>query len=226
MDNKERNICVAIPHTGWLNWQVFTSNISLQLPPNTRLKYNLVGNCLIYDARERMAEYAMAENCDYILYLDSDMVLPSDAIMKMVNVLESTDYEVVTGMAFKRIPPFQPCFYTKVTYDAKEMKPCLESPVEFPDEGLLQLQGAGMACCMLKTSVFKQIPKPWFYPLPNLGEDLTFCIKMKQAGIKMCVDLTIDVGHIAIFPVGKEHFTQCYNDYKASQTTEPLFREV
>ncbi len=216
-------ICIGIPHTGLFHWQVLGSLLSLQLPKDTKIKYHLVGSCLIYEAREGIINFALKNECNYVLFLDSDMVLPSNALLKMVHALNTTEANIITGTAFKRTPPFQPCFYTKLSYNPKEMKPILESPVEFPKTGLIPLQGLGMACCMMKTSIFKNIEKPYFFPLPNLGEDLTFCLKAKQKNIKMYVDLSIDVGHVTTMPVKQEHYRACYEEYKRKNTGKPFF---
>jgi hypothetical protein len=217
-----KKIAVGIPHTGLFHWQTLMSLLSLKIPQGVQIKYHLIGSCLIYDAREKIVEFAIKEECDYVLFLDSDMCPPSDMIIKMLNVLENTDYKIVTGMAFKRTAPFQPCFYTKVAYDTKTLSPILESPVEFPDNGLIELQGMGLACCMIKTDIFKKLEKPYFFPLPNLGEDLTFSLKAKQKKIKMCVDLTLSVEHIATFGVTKEHFRLCYEEHKKKNEDNSL----
>lgn len=232
--NKTTNICIGIPHMGIFHWQTLSALLSLRVPPNCVIKYHMVGSSLVYEARDSIAKFAIENDCDYVLYLDSDMVPPSDMIMKMLNTFDQRpESGLVTGMAFKRIPPFQPCFYTKVTYDTKMMRPTLESPIEFPDEGLIEIQGCGMACCMIKTEVFRQVDaeligdrKHYFFPLPNMGEDLTFCLKAKHKAIKMYVDLSIDVGHISSMPIVRDHFRACYNEYKSKNTSEPLFKEV
>jgi GT2 family glycosyltransferase len=190
----------------------------------------MVGSCLVYEAREGIIQYALNNKCDYVLFLDSDMVLPPDALLKMFNILEKTDCQMVSGTAFKRIPPFQPCFYTKVGYDMgkdfTQSKPILESPIEFPSTGLMPVEGIGMACCLINTKVFSLIDAPYFFPLPKLGEDLTFCLKLKQKNVKMIVDLSIDVGHVTTMPVMQEHFRACYEEHKRINKDKPIFEAV
>jgi hypothetical protein len=155
------------------------------------------------------------------------MAMPSQSIVRMINVLESTEAEIVSGTAFKRVEPFQPCFYTKVSYKQEEniieSKPILESPCEFPKEGLLPVEGFGMACCMIDCEIFKKLKAPYFFPLPNMGEDLTFCLKAKHAGIKLFVDLSLDVKHIGDIEIGQEHYKLCYEEYKKLNTGQPMF---
>jgi hypothetical protein len=217
-------ICIGIPHTGLFHWQTISAILGLQIPKGYAVSYHLIGSCLVYDAREKIVEFAKNNDCKYILYLDSDMVPPNDMLFKMLEHLKNPDIDIISGMAFKRTPPFQPCFYTKLQYDSKKFEPYLESPVEFPDVGLLPIQGAGMACCMIKTELFNKIKKPYFFPLPNLGEDLTFCYKARiEANAKMFCDLSIDTGHIAQMPISKDHFKACFEEYKKTKNPSQIF---
>ena len=226
-EEKLITVCVGIPHMGLFHWQTVASLLSVKFPKNTKVAYHMIGSSLVYEARESIARYAIKNNYDYTLFLDSDMVPPNDMIPKMLNIFEQKpECGIVTGMAFKRTPPFQPCFYTGLRYDTKTMKPMLTSPIEFGKEGLIELEGCGMACCMIKTSIFSEIKQPWFYPMPNMGEDLTFCLKVNQKGIKIYVDLSIDVGHVSTMPITSDHFNACYQEHKKMNTGKPLFEEV
>ena len=211
---------IGIPHTGLFHWQTIMSLLSLRFPVNTQIHYHLIGSCLVYDARDNIVKFALENNADWLLFLDSDMVIPNDAVIKMA----AHDVDMITGMAFKRTPPFQPCFYTKASI-TKDYKPITESPIVFPDEGLVECQGFGMACCMIKMDVFKKINPPWFFPMPNIGEDLTFCIKARQAGFRMFCDLSINVGHVATIPIQKEHFIAARDQHAKENPNEPLFKE-
>jgi len=227
-----KKICVGIPHTGLFNWQTTISLLSLYCPKGYDVLYHMVGSCLVYDARDKIVKYARANECEYIVMIDSDMVVPKDMLLKFVYVLENDkDIDLITGTIHKRTPPFQPCWYTKLEYDLKEKKPILESPVEFPDKGIMPIAGTGMAGCVMRTSIFDKIDskskhESYFYPLPNLGEDLTFCLLARKTGSKMVCDLSIDIGHVASFPIGKEHFRACYDEHKKTEESEPLFTEV
>jgi hypothetical protein len=229
MSEKVKKICIGIPHTGIFHWQTLSAVLGLAIPKNYILNHHLVGSCLIYDARENIVKHAKSIGADYLLFMDSDMVPPADMLQKMVFNLESnSDFDAVSGMAFKRTPPFQPCFYTDVGYDTKALQPRLCSPIEWPKNGgLMQIQGCGMACCMLKMDIFDRVGNgPYFFPLPNLGEDLTFCLKMKSKGMKMYVDLSIDCGHVATMPIQSDHFIACYEERKRLGTDGLMFTEA
>lgn len=229
------DICIGIPHTGTFPWQTTMSLIGMILPKGYTAVYHLVGSCLIYDAREKIVEFARSKKCKYILMLDSDMVPPKDMLLKMVKCLDEKEKEnvdMVSGTIFKRTPPFQPCFYNKLEYDVENSKPTLESPIEFPDKGYIPLQGVGLAGCLIRTSIFDKIDKArtgklkdkYFYPLPNLGEDLTFCLIANKFG-HILLDLSIDIGHVSAMPITKDHFRSCYEEHKRLHPDKVIFEE-
>lgn len=221
---------IGIPHTGTFPWQTCMSLMSLKLPANTMIKYHLIGSCLVYDAREKIINFAENVNADWILYIDSDMVLPSDCLLKFVNAkLENKEIEIMGGMCFKRTPPFQPCFYTKARINPETKKPLLESPIDFPETGLIEVEGIGMACTFIRKSAWKKVKEKHespFFPYPGVGEDLSFCIRARMAGIKMYTDLSINVGHMAQMEIKKEHFFMARDEHMKNNPNKPLFEKV
>ena len=229
----ENKICIGLPHTGTFPWNTVMSLLGLKLPAGFKAVYHMVGSCLIYDARQKIVDFARESNCKYIVMIDSDMVVPTDFLLKGIGLLEGKEnIHVVTGTIFKRTPPFQPCFYTKVEYDMQAQKPRLESPVEFPDSGYIQLGGLGLACCVMKSSLFDVIDEKksahmngYFYPLPNMGEDLTFSLIARKCGAGLVCDLSIDVGHVSAMPIHVDHYKACYDEWKAKKDGSLLFGE-
>jgi len=202
--NGKKIICIGLPNTGTFNWQFVPCILSLQIPKGYCLNFNVMANCLVYDARERLAEYAVNIGATHLLFLDSDMVPPSHTIIS----LHEKNVDIISGKIFQRKYPYQPCFYTKARL-TKDYQPIMEGPLEpdkWPEVGAHGMEGVGMACTMIKTSIFKDIPKPWFFPAPAVGEDLAFCIKARKAGFKIYTDFGVDCGHIGEYVCTTESF--------------------
>jgi hypothetical protein len=167
-----------------------------------------IQHSLVYDGRQYIADQFLKSDCEYLMFIDSDMTFDPRAI----EILVSTNLDFVTAKAFKRVYPYQPCFYTKVQYNGDT--PHLESPVQY-GVGLLPIEGAGLACALIKRSVFEKIEAPYFFPLKNLGEDLTFCLKLKDAGIEMYCDTRVQFGHVGSSEILEDDFKRVYEDRKA-----------
>ncbi len=210
-------IFVAVPINRPIEFRVFESFLTMA---NNNRKHDfifgLTQNSLVYDARETLTDMFLKTDADAIMWIDSDMVFHPDSI----DLLYRHNVPYVCAKAFKRVEPYQPCFYSTVR-PLEDGQVYLESPVEY-GEGLLRIEGSGMACTLIRREVFEKLEKPYFFPKNGLGEDLTFCVKLKEAGIEMFVDTTIQFGHLAQIPIMESHFKAIYN---ANKNKEKLFVE-
>jgi GT2 family glycosyltransferase len=201
-------VMVGVPIHRPIEFKVFESFMRMtNRRTNILLEFSMISSSLVYDAREYIASEFLKSDCEYLMFIDSDMTFHPQSIEFLVK----HDKEFVTAKAFKRVKPYQPCFYTKVNIDeGSNQPPYLETPVGY-GEGLLPIEGAGLACALIKRSAFEKINAPYFFPLPHVGEDLTFCNKLKNAGVKMFCDTTLQFGHLAHKEVFEQDF---YEEYK------------
>jgi GT2 family glycosyltransferase len=177
------------------------------------IKFTMVSNSLVYEAREEIARQFMDSDCEYLFFLDNDMTFDPRTPL----LLARHKRDIVTAKAFKRVRPYAPCFYTKLDIrdDGKQL---MEVPIQYGD-GLLPIEGCGMACCLIHRSVFERTPKPWFFPMPQFGEDLAFCYRARQAGVELFCDTTIQCGHLGISQVIEGDFQQYIAAQKAAGKT-------
>ena len=70
----------------------------------------------------------------------------------------------------------------------------------YPDSGLIEVYAAGSAGMTIKKHVLDAIGDPWmeFTPVAGgvLGEDISLCRKIRNAGFKIHVDLDNHIGHL------------------------------
>ena len=211
MQDKVIKVMVGVPIHRPIEFKVFESFMRMtNRRTNIHLEFSMISSSLVYDAREYIANEFLKSDCDFLMFIDSDMTFHPQSIEFLVK----HDKEFVTAKAFKRVKPYQPCFYTKVIIDEeKNEPPQLETPVGYGD-GLLPIEGAGLACALIKRSAFEKINAPYFFPLPHVGEDLTFCNKLKKAGVKMYVDTTLQFGHLSQQEIFEKDF---YDEYQRSR---------
>lgn len=163
-------------------------------------------------ARNRIAQRALNMGVDYVLMVDNDVVLPKDALIRL---LEGED-DVCLGYYAHRNEDNRYSGRTCVCrmydeYGTAYYNYPLES--EYTPEELekelangttkLRIHGGGMGCALIRTDVFNRIRYPWYdwinYADDNRGmlsEDLYFCEKCKSEGIPIYTDTRVGCGHL------------------------------
>lgn len=181
-----------------------------------RVKMNLLMlmNTYVQQARNRLVEYALAEEHrpDYILFIDSDMRFPKDALFRAL----AHDKDVVAANYSTRKSPAE--FVGIATRNLPEGRhpddlrknrlPTLEEST-----GLEKADAVGGGFLLLKTHIFDDLPQPWFHieakpgTTDVVGEDVYFCRLLQEHGIEIWVDhdLSKMVGHIGSFIYKNEH---------------------
>ena len=150
---------------------------------------DIVSESLVYDARDKIAMDALGAEADYVMWLDSDIIYPADIIRK----LKSHNKDMVTGIYYKRTPPYTPCVY-KLEEDK------LQPYLDYPEDDFFKVEAAGFGCMLMKTSVIKTVHEKFggcFFPVNGVGgEDLSFIRRAKECGIEVWCDSSVKCGHI------------------------------
>lgn len=166
----------------------------------------------IDEARNRIAKIATDAKCDYIFFIDSDVLIQQGQLERLV----SWDKDAITGIYYMRAAPYYPLIRRKVAYR-------LYSPIE-PDTSieLMSIDGSGFGCFLLRTSILDKIEYPWFQfqyfrhmnKWRHIGEDLYFCEQLKNVGIDIYCDPIIQCAHI-----GTDVTIDMVNRYKDLRST-------
>lgn len=134
------------------------------------------------EAGEFQMPHAKADYTHQV-WVDSDQVWQPEQVLRLVD----HDLDVVSG-----------CIKTLDGDYAlhREHKRLGELP-----DGLFEVDSCGFGFVVIKRQVFERIPYPWFRLLPavdGLGddsEDVSFCRKVRDAGMKIMADADVCVGH-------------------------------
>lgn len=163
--------------------------------------FDYVSGYDVASARNLIGKQTKAESADYVLMVDNDVRLPSDALR---NLLEEP-VDVCLGFYAHRwgnvydgrtnVCRLGEYNYTDM-YNIEELRVLRESGVKRE-----QIHGGGLGCALIKASVFDQINFPYFqwthYADGNvLGEDLNFCERCKEKGIPIYVDPRVGCSHL------------------------------
>ena len=162
----------------------------LRLPKNN-CEVAYATSSLIYDARNALAEKAINENFDYVMWLDSDMVFKPDVIDRLM----AHKKEFVCGVYTTRKAPIKLTLFDLV-------QPGAFHAIEWCPNELFEIKGCGFGCVLMSTSLLKQVGEAFgrpFSPIVGMGEDLSFCYRVTALGKKMYCDGTIALGHVGKF---------------------------
>ena len=154
-------------------------------------KLKIEAGTLVYFARENLARYAIANHFSHVLWLDSDMVFDDE----IVEDLQFSGKEIVTGIAHSRRPPFSSCRFTEIFPGVEKWKG------DYPRD-TFKVAACGMACVLMSVDVLDKVRETFgtmFQPMTNpitYGEDVAFCWRASQVGYSIYAEPGVRVGHV------------------------------
>lgn len=209
-----KKILIAVPCMDMVSARFASSLATLKKGVGDCIVSFIIGS-LIYDSRNRLAEYAVRIDADYILWLDSDMTFPPDVLERMMKVMdENKDIDILTGLYFRRSTPFTPVAFDVLETDEKG-ELVFENMDDVPD-GIREVAGCGFGCVLMKTDCLFDIAGKegpvWFSPLANVGEDCAFCMRARKYGYKIYIDPSIEFGHMGYAAVTRQFYEATKGD--------------
>lgn len=167
----------------------------VQLHPVGETHIEFLPGSLIYVAREQLAAQAITMNADYILWLDSDVTFNPELLADLI----AHDKDFVTGIYFRRRPPFSPTIFSEVRYGETAEEYKAVNYDDYPLDSTFEIDACGFGAVLMKTQVMRDVLDQYgqgFTPMRGFGEDISFCIRAKQCGYKLWCDSSIKLGHV------------------------------
>lgn len=200
---------VAVPSLDTVPALFCQSLALLQRAGDTMIGFE-VGS-LVYNARNNLARQAVKAEADYVLWLDSDMVFAPDLLQRMLKVCTENDIDFLTGLCFRRKPPYTPCLFDKLE---KMGNGASYTAIMSVPDGRFKVGGCGFAGVLMTTDVLLSVMAKFdgrmFDPLPGFGEDVAFCWRARQCGYDIWCDSDIELGHVGNCIVTRKFF-EAYN---------------
>ena len=162
----------------------------------------------LYDARDRICRRTMREHFDYMLQLDSDMTFPPDALCKMLE----RDVDVITGIYVGKEENHKPVLFTELHKDDENCGPYARKHGmrELMKQDMFEVAGCGAGFLLVKEHVIRIMlihKHEWFKPYEGLGEDVSFCQRCTELGIKIWADNSFPMCHIKYIEYNIEDWT-------------------
>lgn len=147
---------------------------------------------------------------DYLLFIDSDQSFPADAMARLIRWQRPMVGTIIVQRKF----PHMPC----VGYGSPEEGYC--KLLRWPEGSLLDVDYVGMGFTLIAREVFEKLPdgNPFEriysdYSKSLCSEDVSFCVRVKQAGFPIVVDSSITIGHIGKFEYTPQFFINNHQNF-------------
>lgn len=187
VNNTKKRILIGVPTNKYVETQTMKSIYDLIVPDGYETELQFFYGYQIDQIRNLIADWA--KNYDYLFSVDSDIVLPKDALVKML----AADKDIISGLYIQRIPN---------THTLEIYREGKNVPIEQLGNGVVEIDACGFGCCLIKGGVFRKMVYPHFVYKSaidhrnTVSEDVYFCSKAKGAGFKVWADTSIQCAHI------------------------------
>ena len=188
-----KNVFIGLPVYGGYHPHFVHSLIPLLMGPPCSIKLGTcVGDSLVARARNKLVADFLATDCTHLLFLDSDMTFPYDALARLL----SHQKDIVGAT------------YVRRRFPHGLLGSKIDGSAEVPTTGLVQMAEMPTGCLLIKMDCFDLIEKPYFRHKVSgdhmIGEDILFCRTMTALGKEIwCdMDLSLQLGHL-----GQEKYT-------------------
>lgn len=206
MENNGRldvtRVLIAVPVHSYIENDCFKSIYELEIPEGVKVDFNFAAGYTVGIARNALTDYSLKKEYDYTLWVDADIVLPKNFLVKMLAIMkEKKDAFLACGYYNKKIIGATITELYGYTEDGKAIQNIKEQVL--PKEGVYEVQGCGLGCSLVKNSVMKEVLDKYKmcfeyrqHPGVLVSEDLDFCNKSKELGYKMYADVSMKCLHI------------------------------
>ena len=179
---------------------IFASNI-----PNIPIPRNVIGEIFhvwglpVDEARTRIVKEALERECDYLLFIDDDVILPYDAIYKLFDHIEKDGVDIISAnYPLKGNPPYSIHLQLNEQKTIQHIEKAIPEDLSLFESNWL----IGLGCVLIDMRFFKQAREPWFichnesHDGSKISEDAHMCELAKLNGFHIWVDKSIACLHI------------------------------
>lgn len=191
---------------------VLTAFTAKAMPPDLEFTVNLISGTYVHSARQEILESMLSHGVTHILWVDSDMTFPKDALCRLL--MHKQD---VVGINYSKRNMGEAEFVAFKKLDWNFKGPAERLQTRTDSTGLEEVETMGMGLVLMRTRCLKDLPnldeEPWFHfewikgRREQVGEDTYFFRHLRRAGVRLFVDqdLSKECGHLGQFEYLCEH---------------------
>jgi GT2 family glycosyltransferase len=151
---------------------------------------------------------------DWLLFLDADIVFPTDLIEELLAQTEEEDRKIIGGLYIGGgRGSCYPCMY-RIQDPAEHDGNAIVTITDWTPGSLVEVDACGAGCLLIHRDVlehmlrvFGEDANAWFaygaYKKIPFSEDWTFCMRAGQLGYSIHVDTAVALGHEKVFQLSE-----------------------
>jgi hypothetical protein len=205
-------IAIGIPHYDVFSSEFVRSLLFLFKKTTCAMHLIMEKSPYIHKSRNAMFKEAQNVDADYLLMIDCDQQFPFDALEKLI----ALDKDVAAGMYYKRPYPHYP-----LAYEWTGKKDDVHRNITYIPEKPFKVDSVGTGFMLISKRVLdgytaeiqKEHGKPFSHKIyddgaggETIGEDTSFCMRMRDLGYEIWIDPSIEIGHVGSVVVKKAHW--------------------
>ena len=190
------SILISVPTFESIEPATFKSIYGLFKPVNCTVLFNYIKGYDCARARNLIAKESIQYKFDYVLMVDSDIVLPSSTLAMLL----SSQKDIILGWyPRKRTTTGQTELFALGQKDFTDSNNINIKDISGSDP--IEIKGGGMGCALIKTTVFSALEYPWFKYVEYadgavLSEDNYFCSDASRHGFHIYYHPAVRCGHV------------------------------
>lgn len=146
--------------------------------------------------RNEAAKLALETNCDYLMFVDDDMILQTNTLESLIDA----DKDIVMAHTHIRGYPYHPMSFKNISEIPNDVQlTYFDDIMEHVNEkGLAECAAVGFATVLIKTDILRRLEPPYFVTTPASTEDVYFCVRcqIELGNVSISVDTKCPTGHM------------------------------
>jgi FkbM family methyltransferase len=189
-DIDTQRVMIAIPTNKYIEVETFKGIYDLDVPSHFETDFQYSFGYQVEQIRNLIASWVVDRGHDYLFFVDSDIVLPPDALRKLLDA----NVDIVSGLYVQRTPEL-------ITIELLNLDGSRVLPNQVKG-GLQEIGACGMGCCLIRREVLVDVGYPQFVYKSALDhkdtqpEDFYFCQQARKQGYSVWADTSINCSHI------------------------------
>ena len=187
-----KTILIAVPTNKYIEPETMKSIYDQIIPAGYRTEFQFFYGYQIDQIRNLIADWS--KHYDYLFSVDSDIILPKDALVNLLNA----DKDIISGLYIQR----KTDQHILEIYQDNDRGGVENIPFRAIEHmGVIPIAASGMGCCLIKGEVFRRMEYPHFFyqsaidHAQTISEDVYFCNKARSLGFEVWADVNIKCSH-------------------------------